>query len=197
MQESFRAQVLPFLQAGIPSAIAISPTKAFVTFALRPSGMLLVFHPDPARMKVIGPKLTGVVRARGSSFEHPVTRAFVKAMVKDRARLEEEHAQALGRTAEAELTWQKLTKGTAIEAQFSDSFAGIFRNPRAKPEAQKEIYGSHLYPVFADERCRLNVTGLPQDEDQAAEQVSFFAKNCYWAGGRNIAISGCRMSPPR
>ncbi len=179
MQESFRAQVLPFVEAGIPSAIAISPTKAFVSFALRPCGLLLVFHPDRSRVQALGPKLTGVIRARGSSFEHPVTRAFVKAMVKDRSRLEQEHAQALGRTAEAEESWQRFAKGTAIEALFSDFYAGLFRNPKAKPEAPREIYGAHLYPVFADGRCRLNVTGLPQEAEAAAEQVSFFAKYCY------------------
>jgi hypothetical protein len=179
MRESFRAQVQPFMEAGVPLAIAISPTKAFVTFALRPCGLLLVFHPDRARGQTPAPALTGLIRARGSSFEHPVTRAFVKAMVKDRARLEEEHARALTRTAEAEQAWQAAAKGTAMESLFSESYAGLFRNPRAKPEAAREIYGAHLYPVFAEGRCRLNVTGLPADKAQAAEHVSLFAKYCF------------------
>lgn len=178
MQESFRVQIQPFLEAGVPVAIAISPTKAFVTFSLRPCGLLLVYHPDTAKAAAVAPKLSGLIRARGSSFEHPVTRAFVKAMVQDRAKMEDEHARALRRTAEAEDQWQALVKGTPIEPLFSDSFAGLFRNPKAKPEAAKEIYGAHLYPVFADGRCRLNVTGLPADPTQAAEQVSFFAKYC-------------------
>jgi hypothetical protein len=178
MRESFRAQVLPFIEAGIPIAIAISPTKAFVSFALRPCGLLLVFHPDRAEGQALAPKLAGTIRARGSSFEHPVTRAFVKAMVKDRARLEEEHALALARSAEAEQTWQACARGTAIESLFSESYAGLFRNPKAKPEAAREIYGAHLYPVFSESRCRLNVTGLPADEAQAALHVALFAKYC-------------------
>jgi hypothetical protein len=179
MRKSFAAQVLPFVDAGIPFAVAISPTKAFVTFALRPCGLLLVFHPDKAKALALAPKLAGMIRARGSSFEHPITRAFVKAMIRDRTRLEEEHAQTLGRTAEAEKQWQALTQGTAIEALFSDGYAGLFRNPKAKPEAAREIYGAHLYPVFAEGRCRLNITGLPSDAAQASQQVSFFAKFCY------------------
>src|SRR6202158_2274615 len=131
MRESFRTQVHPFIKAGIPFAIAISPTKAFITFALRPCGLLLVFHPDRTKSQALAPKLAGTIRARGSSFEHPVTRAFVKAMVRDRARLEEEHANSLARNAEVEKLWQELTKGTAIESLFSDSYAGLFRNPKA------------------------------------------------------------------
>ncbi len=127
----------------------------------------------------MAPKIVSTIRARGSSFEHPVTRAFVKAMVRDRARLEEEHAKSLLRTAEAERAWQTYTKGTAIEALFSDAYAGLFRNPHARPEAAREIYGAHLYPVFADGRCRLNVTGLPADAAEASAQAAFFAKYCY------------------
>jgi hypothetical protein len=179
MQESFRKQILPFAEAGVPFCMAVSPTKAFVTFALRPCGFLLVFHPDAAQAAALSPKLAGVIRARGSSFENPVTRAFVKAMVKDRRRLEGEHAQALRRCAEAEKLWQKSAKGTAIESLFTDNYAGLFRNPKAKPEAPREIYGAHLYPVFAQGRCRLNVTGLPSDPEQAAAQVAFFAQYCY------------------
>ncbi len=179
MKKSFAAQVLPFIEAGIPFALAISPTKAFVTFSLRPCGLLLIFHPEPVKLQSLGPKLAGLIRARGSSFEHPITRAFVKAMVKDRAKMEEEHSQALGRTAETERQWKALVKGTAIEPLFSDAYAGLFRNPKAKPEAPREIYGAHLYPVFAEGRCRLNVTGLPADAEQAKQQVSFFAEYCY------------------
>src|SRR5258708_5618250 len=107
MKKSFAAQIQPFVDAGIPFAVAISPTKAFVTFALRHCGLLLLFHPDSAKCQALSPKLNGIMRARGSSFEHPVTRAFVKAMVQARARLEDEHAKALERTAEAERQWQQ------------------------------------------------------------------------------------------
>jgi hypothetical protein len=93
--------------------------------------------------------------------------------------MEAEHEQALKRNGEAEKQWQALTKGTAIEALFSEAYAGLFRNPKAKPEAAREIYGAHVYPVFAEGRCRLNATGIPADPTQAAEQVALFAKYCY------------------
>jgi hypothetical protein len=179
MRKSFQGQVQPFVEAGVPFALAISPTKAFVTFALRPCGLLLVFHPDKAKAQTLGPRLAGAIRARGSSFEHPITRSFVKALVKDRARLEAEHAQALARCAEAESQWAALTKGTPMEPLFTESYAGLFRNPKAKPDAAREIYAAHLYPVFADGRCRLNVTGLPSDATLARSAVSTFAKFCF------------------
>jgi hypothetical protein len=178
MAESFRAQVLPFAKAGVPFALAISPTKAFVAFALRPCGMLLVFLPDPSRREEVGQKLTTLVRARGCSFEHPVTRAFVKAMVKDRGRLEAEHAGALRRCADSEDQWRTLAEGTPIAELFSDRYAGLFRNPKAKPDAARELYTAHLYPVFAEGRCRLNVTGLPSDAAQARQAVAAFARCC-------------------
>jgi hypothetical protein len=178
MQESFKNQIQPFIDAGVPFALAISPTKAFVTFSLRPCGLLLVFHPDPKQIQALAPKLAGLIRARGSSFEHPITRAFVKAMVHDRARLENEHADALRRTAEAEEAWLESAKGTSIESLFSDEYAGLFRNPLALPEAAKEIYGAHVYPVFAEGRCRLNVTGLPADSALASAHAALFAKYC-------------------
>ncbi len=178
MAESFRVQVLPFAEAGVPFALAISPTKAFVTFALRPCGMLLVFLPDPSRRAEIGQKLTTLVRARGSSFEHPITRAFVKALIKDRDRLEAEHAAALGRCAEAEAQWGALAAGTPIAELFSERYAGLFRNPKAKPDAARELYGAHIYPVFTEGRCRLNVTGLPSDATEARQAVAAFARCC-------------------
>ena len=178
MADSFRAQVLPFAEAGVPFALAISPTKAFVTFALRPCGMLLVFLPDPSRRAEIGQKLTTLVRARGSSFEHPITRAFVKALIKDRGRLEAEHAGALHRCAEAEAQWGTLSAGTPLAQLFTERYAGLFRNPTAKPDAARELYGAHLYPVFTEGRCRLNVTGLPSDMAQAREAVTAFARCC-------------------
>jgi aspartate/tyrosine/aromatic aminotransferase len=178
MRDSFRGQVEPFMEAGVPFALAISPTKAFVTFALRPCGLVLVFHPDKAKSQGMAPRLAGLVRARGSSFEHPITRAFVKAMINDRPRLEEEHAQALTRNADAERDWRIHAKGTAIEPLFSDAYAGLFRNPKATSGAARDIYNAHLYPVFADGRCRLNVTGLPADARGAASHAEFFARYC-------------------
>ena len=50
---------------------------------------------------------------------------------------------------------------------------------KAKPEAAHEIYGAHLYPVFSEGRCRLNITGLPADAAESSKHVAFFAKYCY------------------
>lgn len=179
MAESFARQVLPFADAGVPFALALSPTKAFVTFSLRPCGLLLVFHPDKKRIAELGPTLASLIRARGSSFEHPITRAFVKAMTQSRPAMETEHVAALQRTAEAETQWASLTKGSPMESLFTEAYAGLFRNPTAKPEAAREIYGSHLYPVFSEGRCRLNVTGLPSDSKAAADHVATFARYCF------------------
>ncbi|MFA5975250.1 MAG: aminotransferase class I/II-fold pyridoxal phosphate-dependent enzyme [Elusimicrobiota bacterium] len=178
MRKSFQGQVEPFVEAETSFFVALSPTKAFVTFALRPCGMLLAFTPERTRKAEITRLLTGIIRARGSSFEHPVTRAFVKAMVKDRARLQAEHSQALRRVANAQALWKKLSKGTAIEALFSETYAGLFRNPKVQPGAAAEIYGAHFYPVFTQDRCRLNITGLPSNETQAAAHVALFARHC-------------------
>jgi hypothetical protein len=178
MKESFRSQVLPFAEEGVPFCLAISPTKAFVTFALRPCGMLLAHMPEEAFAKKTGPLLTGALRARGSSFEHPVTRAFVKTMVRQREKLEQEHAAAMRRLADAEMLWSRLTRGTALARYFTDDYAGLFRNLIASPEAPRELYGAHLYPVFSEGRCRLNITGLPADEETAADHVRRLAAHC-------------------
>jgi hypothetical protein len=119
------------------------------------------------------------IRARGSAFEHPVTRAFAKVMTQDLARLEAEHQTALERLAEAELAWKKLVQGTAIEYLYADNYAGLFRNPQARPDAAVHIYNEHIYPVFAQERCRQNITGIPSDEALAQKHVSVFAEQCY------------------
>ena len=123
--------------------------------------------------------LNGAIRARGSSFEHAITRAFARAMITDRARLEGEHQEALQRLASVELQWRTLVKGTPIDYLFSDNYAGLFRNPQATPEAPENIYNEHLYPVFSAGRCRLNATGLPSDPTLAGQHVAVFAKFCH------------------
>ena len=178
MRMSYERQVAPFLEAGASVLIALSPTKAFASFALRPCGMLLVFCPDQASDDKVASTLNSVIRARGASFEHPVTRAFAKAMVTDRAALECDHEKVLERLAEAESLWREHSRGTSIERFFSDSYAGLFRNTQTAEGAEARVYERHLYPVFAKGRCRLNVTGIPSDSRLAAEQVSVFAENC-------------------
>lgn len=123
--------------------------------------------------------LNTTIRARGSAFEHPVSRAFAKAMTTDRARLEAEHLVALVRVAEAEAMWRKLVQGTPIEYLYSDRYAGLFRNPMARDDAPIAVYNEHIYPVFANQRCRQNVTGIPQDEHLARKHVRVFAEQCY------------------
>jgi aspartate/tyrosine/aromatic aminotransferase len=179
MTMSYETQIKPFIEANIPFCIAIGPTKAFVTFALRPCGLLLVYCPDDSKNQEITTAMNTTIRARGSSFEHPVTRAFIRAMINDRERMESEHQNALERLARSEAKWGELSKGTPIEYLFSNNYAGLFRNTMAKENAAHAIYDEHIYPVFAGGRCRLNVTGIPDDEGLAKKHVAVFAEQCY------------------
>lgn len=179
MRRSYERQIAPFIENKVPFFLAISPTKAFVTFALRPCGLLLVYCPNEAESKDIAKLVTLSVRARGSSFEHPISRAFVKALMHALPSLEKEHEQALVRVAEAEALWRKLVKGTAIEYLYTDDYAGLFRNPKCKPEAPIHIYNEHIYPVFSNGHCRQNVTGIPDNEELARKHVKVFAEQCF------------------
>jgi aspartate/tyrosine/aromatic aminotransferase len=179
MSRSYDLQLRPYVEAGVPSFVACSPTKAFVSFALRPCGVLLVFCPDPGEMDTLRLQLNTLMRARGSSFEHPATRAFIKASVERPADLEREHAGVLARLAECEASWRMLSKGTAIEALYSASYAGLFRNPRLKEGGAEQLYGRHIYSVITAGRCRHNVTGLSGDATLAAEHVAAFAEYCF------------------
>ena len=178
MAKSYELQIQPFIEQGLSFFLAISPTKAFVTFAFRPAGLLLFYCPEASRKQAITNLINTAIRARGSAFENPVTRAYVKAMVYDRKQLEAEHHHALKRLDEAETLWRKLVQGTAIEALYSQEYAGMFRNPKAQLEAAAHIYNQHLYPVFAQGRCRQNVTGIPKDEELAQKHVAVFAEHC-------------------
>lgn len=178
MRASYELQIAPFIDAGVPFLLAVSPTKAFVTFSLRPAGLLLAYVPDAAQDDAVSGALNTVVRARGSSFEHPLTRAFARALTDDLARLEAEHEAAMQRVAESEARWSRLAAGTPIAYLFTDTYAGLFRNPEARPDAAAHIYGEHLYPVFSDGRCRLNVTGIPNDDELARRHVEVFASQC-------------------
>ncbi len=179
MRKSYELQIKPFIEHNAPFCLAVSPTKAFVTFALRPCGLLLIFTPDAEQKKAITTLVNTTMRARGSAFEHPVTRAFIKAMTQDLARLEAEHQTALERLAEAEALWRTLVQGTPMEYLYSEEYAGLFRNPPAKEDAAIHIYNEHIYPVLANQRCRQNVTGIPDDEELARKHVNVFAEQCY------------------
>ena len=178
MTMSYNDQIRPFIENDVPFWVSVSPTKSFGTFALRPCGMLLVHLPDASRSGEVQALANTVTRARGSSFEHPVTRAFVSALVNDLSALEREHAEILRRVATAEKAWKDRCAGSPLSELFTDRYAGLFRNPRVEDEAQAAIYDAHLYPVFTPGRCRLNVTGLPVDEDIAGGHVAVFAWFC-------------------
>ncbi|PID58775.1 hypothetical protein CSB45_01895 [candidate division KSB3 bacterium] len=179
MHMSYELKLAPFLREGVPCAIALGPTKAFVTFALRPCGLVLIFCPDRSQKPAIRTVVNTTIRARGSAFEHPVTRAFVKAMIHDRAALEAEHRVVLKRLAEAETIWRRSVSGTAIEYLYADNYAGLFRNPRVRENAEMIIYNEHLYPVFSGGRCRQNVTGIPDAPELAQKHIAVFAEQCY------------------
>jgi len=179
MRKSYERQVKPFIEQGVTFAMALSPTKAFVTFALRPCGFLLVYTPDAARNQEVNNALNLAVRARGSSFEHSITRAFAKALVNDLGHLEEEHRQALARLADAEVIWSKLAKGTPIEQYYTEQYAGLFRNLKTREGGDVAIYNEHIYPVLDSGRCRQNVTGISDDETLARKHVQVFAEQCY------------------
>ncbi len=179
MRMSYEAQIKPFVDADVPFWVSLSPTKAFVTFALRPCGMVLVYMPDTARDDEVMLLANAIMRARGSSFEHPSTRAFAKALVHDIAGLEQEHHAVIKRLAVAERLWKRLASGTPLADQFSEDYAGLFRNPQAREGASTAIYDAHLYPVFTPGRCRLNVTGIPADEETARRHVEVFAGKIY------------------
>ena len=68
---SYDVQIAPFIEHGVTFCLALSPSKAFVSFALRPGGMLLLFCPDTSRTHELTNLLNTTIRARGSSFEHP------------------------------------------------------------------------------------------------------------------------------
>lgn len=178
MAMSYDSQIRPFVENDVTFWISVSPTKSFGTFALRPCGLLLVHIPDTSRAGEIAALANTVMRARGSSFEHPVTRAFVSSLVHDRERLEQEHADILNRVATAEEAWKERSAGTPLAEQFTDGYAGLFRNPRVEDEARAAIYDAHLYPVFTPGRCRLNIAGLPEDRDVAREHVAVFSRYC-------------------
>jgi aspartate/tyrosine/aromatic aminotransferase len=179
MRKSYELQIKPFLDQGAPFFLAIGPTKAFVTFALRPSGLLLVYCPDSSQMQEVSTLLNQAIRARGSAFEHPVTRAFAKAMTQDFGKLEAEQIKTLERLAEAEVMWRKLVQGTPMEYLYADNYAGLFRNPKVREGAEVAIYDQHVYPVFSKGRCRQNMTGIPHDEELARKHVKVFAEQCY------------------
>ncbi len=178
MRRSYENQIRPFIDAGAPFFLAISPTKSFATFALRPCGLLLAYCPEENTRESVAGAFTAALRARGSAFEHPVTRAFIGAMIEEREGLERAHESGLRRLAQAERAWRKHARKTPLADAFSEDYAGLFRNLRVKDGADAALYGEHLYPVFTPGRCRLNVTGLPADPERAAKDAALFAEAC-------------------
>lgn len=179
MRKSYALQIQPYLDQGAPFFLAIGPTKAFVSFALRPGGLLLAYHPDASKLGDVKTLMNLAIRARGSAFEHPATRAFVRLMTENLPILEAAQQATLERMAAAEALWRALTQGTPLEYLYADNYGGLFRNPKARDGAQVAIYNQHVYPVFSSGRCRQNMTGIPHDEALARKHVAAFAEYCY------------------
>ncbi|HWO12679.1 MAG TPA: aminotransferase class I/II-fold pyridoxal phosphate-dependent enzyme [Polyangiaceae bacterium] len=178
VQKSYELQIEPYVKRGVPLVVACSPTKSFASFSLRPAGFVMAFCPDKSEQAKVARSLATLIRARGSAFEHPVTRAFVRAVVSDLPALQRDHQAVLRRIGESELQWRRLVRGTAIEPLYGARYAGLYRNPRVKPEGAAALYAKHIYPVISSGRCRHNVTGLVADPTIAAQLVAAFAEQC-------------------
>jgi aspartate/tyrosine/aromatic aminotransferase len=176
MQRSSDHYLLPFLQSGCSVSIALSPTKAFRSFALRPCGLTLVYEPDANKRKLLESAMITVNRSRGSAFEHPATRGFIRGLVENRSVLELEHGETLQRLAQAQKLWKELLQGHPLAEAFTSQYAGMFRNLFAIDGCEEAFYEAHIYPVIAGNRCRINVTGIPQDEAKAQGHIDVFAK---------------------
>ncbi|MDY6861462.1 MAG: aminotransferase class I/II-fold pyridoxal phosphate-dependent enzyme [Thermodesulfobacteriota bacterium] len=176
MKNSYNHNLKPFIDSNTSFILAISPTKSFGSFALRPAGFLLLYIPEPKQRPKAQQILNTLIRARGSSFEHPSTRGLARAMVESLNKLEDEHLKILQRMADAEGRWLRFAKETSIEKLFSNDFAGLFRNPRVLENAAEGLYGAHLYPVLSGNRCRINITGIPSDDYKIKMHVETFAK---------------------
>jgi aspartate/tyrosine/aromatic aminotransferase len=176
MQRSCDHYLLPFLLANCSFAISLSPTKAFRSFTLRPCGLTLVFEPDAQKRKLLASAINTINRGRGSAFEHPASRAFIRSLVENRSVLELEHGQTLQRLADAQALWQKLLQGQPLAKAFSPEYAGMFRNLLGSEGCEEPFYQAHIYPVLAGNRCRINVTGIPLDEEQAQAHINVFAR---------------------
>lgn len=169
------APLVPFIEAGVTFAMAVSPTKSFITFNSRPCGFLLIHCPSGGGKEKMEMAANKAIRARGSAFEHPATRALIKALTEDLPALEKEHAGALMRVAEANAAWALHTKGTPLAQLFTEKYAGIFRNFPVRPGAPAALYGARLYPVFAGGWMRINISGLPSDAETAKKEAQAFA----------------------
>ena len=176
MQGSCEHYLLPFLQTGCSFAVALSPTKAFRSFSLRPCGLTLVYEPDEQKRKLLADAANTINRGRGSAFEHPASRGFIRSLVENLPALELQHAQTLRRLADAQKLWQKLLQGHPLAPAFAAEYAGMFRNLLAAENSEETFYQAHIYPVLADNRCRINVTGIPLDEIQAQAHIDVFAR---------------------
>ena len=176
---SFEQYIKPFLEHGVTTYIPISPTKTFITFDKRPAGFLLVYVPHLKDVPAMKRDLAEVIRTRGCSSEHPVTRAFVRAFVANRKGLEKEHFEILLRLRKAEEVISPLVRNTALSPLFLEMYASLFRNFLVRAGADVFLYDHHLYPVFSNEGddlwCRINLTGISSDPARAEVQLDLLA----------------------
>lgn len=176
MRRSCEHYLLPYMRAGCSFAIALSPTKAFRSFALRPCGFTLVYEPDPRKRAKLISAMTVINRSRGSAFEHPASRALVYSFIARREILEDEHAQSMQRLADSQKLWQKLLRDHPLSNAFSSQYAGMFRNLAGIENFELAFYEAHMFPVIAGDRCRINVTGIPIDETLAQSHLDVFTR---------------------
>jgi aspartate/tyrosine/aromatic aminotransferase len=178
MNLEYNSMLSPFLENGVETVIAISPTKCFGTFNLRPAGILLIYSPTKQRLRKLNIFLNQRIRVRGCAFENPITRAFVISFIEYNMTFLREHFTILQRTVNANQNWKKLCKNEDLKNLFGANYAGIFRNFPVKPGSEVKIYDQHIYPVFSkhknDTMCRVNTTGLPDDKDLAKKHISAF-----------------------
>lgn len=178
MDTSYRTCLAPFIETEVACVIAIGGTKCFRTFDSRSCGFLLVYQPDEDKRFKWTKHLSALIRARGSAFEHPVTRALVSAMVDHFNHFENLHMESLERVAQAESAWKRHAAGTPLAKLFGSNYGGIFRTFPIIDDAAEKLYEQHIYPVIAGNIGRINVTGIPDNEALATTHIAALAEVC-------------------
>jgi len=183
MSEEYDFFLKPYIDYNVPFCLSIAPTKAFRTFQLRPHAMLVVYCPKEKMTAKIKELLDLAMRSWGDAFQYPSTVCFYKAFLESYTALLNDHEESLLRAAIANRKWKVYTSGTALGSLFGDQHSGIFRNFQISKEGAIYIYNNHLYPVITispngEVWCRINTTGIPDDEEAAKADVEIELKSC-------------------
>jgi len=176
MPETFRVFMEPFLKNNVPTAFAVGFTKRFRLFATRPFGALLVYAPRSRNVRNnLQQAINQVMRARGASFSNAANMALLNVLIKDFSGFVESGQMSLQRLNHVEERWRKMTIGTSLKPYFGDDYGGLFRLLPARHEAAKQLYGRGIVPVISKGFFRINITGLPDDDEAAEFHVRSFA----------------------